>query len=160
MSVETVDHDMTHLFPVFADAVKKILAQATLETKGKHGADHWIMFEGFRSQGRQDWLYAQGRTRPGDIVTHIQVSNHTSGMAADCYPVDAHGDVMWEAHSELWQQFGHCVRSQPGIQWGGDYKIIHPGSKFVDQPHVELNSTHRTSWEHSAHNHLKGLGLI
>lgn len=41
------------------------------------------LVEGFRSQSRQDFLYAQGRTRPGDVVTWTKSSRHTLGLAAD-----------------------------------------------------------------------------
>jgi hypothetical protein len=36
-----------------------------------------------RSQERQDTLFAQGRTTPGNIVTWTQHSNHTQGAAVD-----------------------------------------------------------------------------
>jgi peptidoglycan L-alanyl-D-glutamate endopeptidase CwlK len=158
MSVETADNKLSHLYPEFAEKVKAILKQATIETMGKHGVNTWIMFEGYRSQARQDWLYAQGRTRPGAIVTHRHHSNHSDGMAADCYPTDIHGNIMWEAHEEVWQQFGHCVRTH-GMQWGGDYPKI-TGGTFVDQPHVEPKPRQRLMWEVEARVHLHVLGLL
>ena len=39
--------------------------------------------ETYRSQARQNMLYAQGRTDPGDVVTWTRASNHTAGRAAD-----------------------------------------------------------------------------
>ncbi len=39
--------------------------------------------EGFRPQARQEFLYAQGRTAPGDVVTWTKSSKHTMGLAAD-----------------------------------------------------------------------------
>lgn len=39
--------------------------------------------EGFRTQQRQDALYEQGRTRPGNIVTWTKSSKHSEGLAAD-----------------------------------------------------------------------------
>ncbi|MBX9929472.1 MAG: M15 family metallopeptidase [Gemmatimonadaceae bacterium] len=41
--------------------------------------------ESWRSQDRQEQLFAQGRTRPGEIVTWTQHSRHTKGAAADVY---------------------------------------------------------------------------
>ena len=35
-----------------------------------------VVFETRRSQERQNWLYEQGRTRPGKIVTRTKTSNH------------------------------------------------------------------------------------
>lgn len=158
MSVQTADRDMSHLYPPFAEKLRAILLQANHETAGKHGVNHWTIVEGLRTQARQNWLYAQGRTRKGDIVTHAKVSNHSSGLAADCYPVDDHGNVMWEAHEDIWQQFGHCVRSH-GLQWGGDYPKI-TGGKFVDQPHVEPDRKLKAAWLPLAKAWLKEKGLI
>lgn len=159
MSVETPDSHFGHLYPEFAAAVKAILRQATVETMGKHGVNVWVLFEGFRSQARQNWLYAQGRTRAGAIVTRIRISNHTSGLAADCYPTDIHGNIMWEAHKEIWAQFGHCVRAN-GMQWGGDFPKIHPGSTFVDNPHVETPDHVHAEWIAPAHSYLREHGLV
>lgn len=160
MSVKTADRQFAHLYPPFADRLMDAIYQATQETAGKHGVHHWVLVEGFRSQARQDWLYAQGRTRRGEIVTHTKKSNHSKGLAGDCYPVDAHGNVMWEAHEEVWQQFGHCVRTQEELQWGGDFPTIHPGSTFVDRPHVEPKLGWYGIWYAKAQEYLKGLGLI
>lgn len=41
--------------------------------------------EGYRSQSRQDALFAQGRTAPGNVVTWTTNSLHTSGAAADVF---------------------------------------------------------------------------
>lgn len=42
-----------------------------------------VVFETRRSQERQDWLYAQGRTRPWKVVTWTLNSNHKDGNAVD-----------------------------------------------------------------------------
>lgn len=42
-----------------------------------------VIFEARRSQDRQDWLYAQGRSRPGKIVTWLKISNHRDWNAVD-----------------------------------------------------------------------------
>jgi hypothetical protein len=39
--------------------------------------------ETYRSQARQNALFAQGRTEPGQVVTWTRASNHTTGRAAD-----------------------------------------------------------------------------
>lgn len=39
--------------------------------------------EGFRPQARQNLLYEQGRTQPGQVVTWTRSSKHTLGLAAD-----------------------------------------------------------------------------
>lgn len=50
--------------------------------RNEYGHDVAIV-ETVRSQERQDWLYEQGRTRPGAIVTWTHNSAHTRGSAAD-----------------------------------------------------------------------------
>lgn len=157
MSVQTADRDPNHLYPDFRAKVLAILEQANHETRGKHGVDHWVIEEGLRTQARQDWLYAQGRTRPGLIVTHAKVSNHSSALAADCYPVDGHGNIMWEAHDSIWAQFAHCVRSH-GMQSGRDYPKL-TGGTFVDNPHVEPDEELRKTWGPKAKAWLKAQGL-
>ena len=42
-----------------------------------------VVFETRRSQERQNWLYEQGRTRPGKIVTRTKTSNHKDWNAVD-----------------------------------------------------------------------------
>lgn len=46
---------------------------------------HLMMWEGYRSPARQDWLYQASRTRPGPWVTDAQgwQSYHQYGIAAD-----------------------------------------------------------------------------
>lgn len=41
------------------------------------------LVEGYRTQVRQDHLYAQGRSRPGQVVTWTRNSAHTRGHAVD-----------------------------------------------------------------------------
>lgn len=50
--------------------------------KSEYGNDVTVV-ETARSQERQDMLYEQGRTRPGNIVTWTQSSAHTRGEAVD-----------------------------------------------------------------------------
>lgn len=47
------------------------------------------VIETARTADRQAWLYAQGRTRPGAIVTNARpgTSRHELGRAADTWPV-------------------------------------------------------------------------
>ncbi len=46
----------------------------------------FIVTEGYRPQIKQNKLYAQGRTEPGEIVTWTLKSKHTRGYAVDLYP--------------------------------------------------------------------------
>lgn len=85
--------------------------------------------EGYRSWERQDQLYAQGRTMPGNIVTNARggQSLHNYGVAIDFVFV-REGYNAPESH---WQTLGQVVRKN-GFEWGGDWK------GFVDRPHAQL----------------------
>lgn len=82
MSVTSTDNDWEHLYPTFREKLQKVLEETSAATGYK-----WVMTEGYRSNARQAYLYEQGRTRPGPIVTWMKTpKNHGSGCAADCYP--------------------------------------------------------------------------
>ncbi len=91
---------------------------------------------GVRTEAQQAALYAQGRTRPGRIVTHadgVRVrSNHQvwadgRGHAVDC----CFADVPHYDERGPWTRFGELVEAE-GLIWGGRW----PGSRR-DRPHVE-----------------------
>lgn len=90
------------------------------------------VYEGVRSLERSAELYAQGRTRPGPIVSNAQPgqSPHNWRMAADVYPY-VNGKSVENADAPEWAEFGAAVKLA-GMTWGGDF------SRLVDKPHVEL----------------------
>jgi peptidoglycan L-alanyl-D-glutamate endopeptidase CwlK len=51
----------------------------------------FAVVSGNRTQAQQDYLYAQGRTRPGLVVTWTRNSNHMGGGAIDFSAVDMRG---------------------------------------------------------------------
>jgi hypothetical protein len=84
---------------------------------------------GFRSKEEQDELYAQGRTKSGQIVTNAKggESTHNFGVAIDI--VDRKlgyelSDLQWD-----WLAF---IGRFLGFKWGGDWK------SFPDKPHFEF----------------------
>jgi len=85
----------------------------------------------WRSKTEQDALYAQGRTKPGSIVTNCRYpySPHNWGVAFDIYRNDGKG-----AYYDADGWFKKCgqVGKSLGLFWGGDFR------SFVDQPHFEL----------------------
>ena len=103
-----------------------------------------MVTDGVRTTEAQQALYAQGRTKPGKIVTWtdgvVKKSNHQPrgdgyGYAADCcFLTDMDGDgpddPSW-AESHPWALYGAMARAL-GLTWGGDWR------QFVDRPHVEL----------------------
>lgn len=88
--------------------------------------------QGLRTWAEQDALFAQGRTKPGNVVTRARggQSNHNYGTACDVCPV-VNGKLDWNARESVWQIIGQeAIRA--GLEWGGNWK------KFPDRPHVQL----------------------
>nr|DAH16023.1 MAG TPA: L-Ala-D-Glu peptidase-like protein [Caudoviricetes sp.] len=69
--------------------------------------------ETYRSQERQNELYAQGRTEPGKIVTWTLNSRHTSRRAWD---IAVNGPVLYDM--SVIRKAGE-IGKQLGITWGG-----------------------------------------
>jgi peptidoglycan LD-endopeptidase CwlK len=86
--------------------------------------------EGFRSFERQDELYAQGRTTPGDIVTNARggQSYHNFGLAMDLAPVVGGRVNPFLAPSAQTVKIGVSL----GWEWGGNWR------GFKDRPHFQM----------------------
>ena len=78
----------------------------------------------------QEQLYAQGRTRPGQIVTNSPVPTFHSdraGLAFDfCENVRGH-----EYDDEKFFRRAAAIAKEMGFSWGGDWK------SFPDMPHLQ-----------------------
>jgi LAS superfamily LD-carboxypeptidase LdcB len=87
-----------------------------------------IVTEGLRSLERQQELYAQGRTKPGDIVTNAKPgqSNHGSGRAFDVI-ITKNGKAVDQ--KSLWNELG-AIGKSVGLRWGGDFKSIYDPEHF------------------------------
>lgn len=85
----------------------------------------------YRSKQDQDALYAQGRTKPGRIVTNARggQSNHNSGKAIDVYMVLEDGSIATE--DEVPPEVVKIAKEE-GFEWGGSWK-----GKLRDGPHFE-----------------------
>lgn len=90
-----------------------------------------IITEGFRSKEYQDSLYAQGRTKPGKIVTNAKGSTYSSqhmwGVAFDIAINDS--KLLYDAATI---RKVAVIAKGIGLGWGGDWKSI------VDTPHFYL----------------------
>lgn len=89
--------------------------------------------EGHRSYARQNELYAQGRTKPGNIVTNAKggQSWHNFGIAIDFFLVSDDGkQALWNVNSK-WRRAAQ-IGKQLGFEWGGDW------TSFVDYPHLQM----------------------
>ncbi len=89
--------------------------------------------EGYRSVERQNELYAQGRTKPGAIVTNAKggQSLHNYGVAIDCCFVK----TGYNAPESHWITYG-TVAKKHGFEYGGDWV------EFKDRPHIQMTLGH------------------
>lgn len=87
-----------------------------------------LITETYRSQERQNYLYEQGRTRPGKVVTWTKKSRHTSRRAWDICKNQKGAEYSDESF------FKECgaVAAKFGIVWGGTWKT-------PDTPHFEVS---------------------
>jgi peptidoglycan L-alanyl-D-glutamate endopeptidase CwlK len=95
------------------------------------------VISGMRSFAEQDELFAQGRTKPGKIVTNARGgrSNHNFGIAFDVGvfkgSTDPEKAKTYVPDSPLYKVVG-SIGMNLGLEWGGNWKTI------VDQPHHQL----------------------
>jgi len=118
------DTDLAHLHPVFREKVETMLSQ--FEAEGLP----FRPFECFRSPHRQDWLYQQGRTRPGSVVTkaHAWESYHQYGLAIDF--------VLFENGKWSWDTAGEKMAWWRRMQELGRAQGLEPVS--FEMPHLQL----------------------
>lgn len=103
-----------------------------------------MVVSGVRGDKEQVDLYAQGRTKPGKIVTHLdgikRRSNHQVavdgpwkglGCAIDFCFIDADKDAPTWDDAMPWAVLGQLAKAK-GLVWGGDWPTLR------DRPHVEL----------------------
>lgn len=101
--------------------------------------------QGLRTIAEQDAIYAQGRTKPGAIVTHAKggSSFHNYGLAFDfaiMYDKDGNGSfeaLSWDINYDFdkdgvkdWQEVVKAFKAK-GWKWGGDW------TNSKDNPHLE-----------------------
>lgn len=88
------------------------------------------IISGTRSYAEQDALFAQGRTRPGNVVTNARggYSNHNFGIAFD---VGLFERNQYLGESPMYKAVG-ALGEELGLEWGGNWRTI------VDQPHFQL----------------------
>lgn len=133
-----ISRDKKLLCPSFAKVLE--------EFERRLGVAHlpFQLFMGLRDFASQDELYAQGRTKPGNIVTNARGGDslHNYGLAAD-YVLDGMPDKpgtqwSWEIKSDLnqdgandWLQMAQIAQNC-GMEAGYFWK------KFPDAPHVQM----------------------
>ena len=104
-----------------------------------------IVVEGVRTKQRQRDLFAQGRTKPGKIVTWTLMSKHIDGLAVDLAPYDHEtkqilwGDVLKfndMIRSMLRVAAAHKVKIRSGADWNQNGVLRE--NRETDSPHFEL----------------------
>ena len=112
-----------------------------------------------RTFAEQDALFAQGRTKPGAIVTKAKggQSYHNYGLAIDIVLLvdkDKNGTfetASWDSQSDFdgdgksdWQEIV-AIFKRYGYEWGGDWK-------FIDMPHFQKTLGKSVSELQALHN--------
>jgi peptidoglycan L-alanyl-D-glutamate endopeptidase CwlK len=118
------------LEPDFKVKIQQLLSELSLR------GIRCVVTSARRTIAEQDDLYAQGRTKPGKIVTKAKggQSPHNFGLAADLCPIKPNttNDLWWDAPQEIWNvihllaEEGDLLDLDSGYDWN-----------FVDRPHVE-----------------------
>lgn len=113
------------LHPVVADICKKHI-QACADKGVKI-----IITSTLRDNAYQASLYAQGRSKPGNIVTNMKtIGAHGYGLAYDIVPV-VDGIAIWDTSNKAWKiaiEEGRKLKLTCGADW----------KSFPDAPHFEF----------------------
>ena len=124
-----------HLEQIIAMANRDIneltpLTQQKLKLVLKEVGDVIFITEWYRSQSRQNELYAKWRTAPGSIVTYTLNSNHTGRTAVDIW---FRWNVLYPHwNDKRWKQVASVFKKY-WFNRGGDW------TKRKDRPHFEDN---------------------
>lgn len=120
-----VCRDLNELLPYV-----KTLAEQLLQ-KCKEQNIPIIITETYRSQERQNELYAQGRTTPGQVVTWTKNSKHKTRRAFDFAKL-INGQTSWDNCDGFFEKVGKIGKSI-GLTWGGSW------SNSKDLPHFQYD---------------------
>ena len=125
------EKNIATLHPKVQESFRKCLLALQSYFKEKGITPKYIA--GNRTWAEQDAIYAQGRTKPGAIVTKARggESRHNFSLAADVGLFLPDGKYLSE--SSFYDHIGRIVALQPELEWGGTWK-------FVDTPHIEFRT--------------------
>ena len=76
----------------------------------------------YRDKEYQDFIFAQGRTRRGQIVTNAKggESEHNHRNAFD-FAIKVNGHITWNDY-RLYERAGEIAEGM-GLKWGGRFKL-------------------------------------
>ncbi|WP_312129610.1 M15 family metallopeptidase [Lysinibacillus capsici] len=127
-------------------AAAQIACRLLFQECFKAGIVDIFITETYRSQTRQNYLYEQGRTRPGQVVTWTRNSNHTSRRAWDIAVAPPRNLYDISTLSKV-----GSIAKKLGIEWGGYWEA----GKY-DAPHFEIPTT----WKIPAGYKLEGQVIV
>jgi hypothetical protein len=111
---------LERLQPKAAELARQLIAKA------KEKGIEIRIISGLRTIEEQEALYANGRAKPGPIMTSARRSAHNTGLAFDI--------VIFKTDRYVWEGPEYTIVGQLGKElgliWGGDWK-------FADPPHFE-----------------------
>lgn len=117
--------DLKELHPMVAKA-----AEVALEECNRLGLNIAVT-ETYRTKERQDYIYEQGRSRPGGIVTNARGSSmssyHQWRLALDIHHNEK--DNLYPKDIMLKAAF---IFKKYGFEWGGDW------TSFKETPHMQM----------------------
>jgi hypothetical protein len=108
------------------------LVESLIEATEKATNRKWAISDARRTLAEQSDIYAQGRTKPGKVVSNAKPgqSAHNFGYAVDLWPLKANGDFDWNAPDSIFKTMADIAESL-GLTAGYNFRSIH------DAPHVE-----------------------
>jgi peptidoglycan L-alanyl-D-glutamate endopeptidase CwlK len=111
--------------------------KAMIAAKALGGGLTVQILSGTRTYAEQDALYAQGRTKPGKVVTKARAgySNHNFGIAFDVgiFKGSTYYTGKNTAENKAYADLSKLIKPV-GLDWGGDWQSI------KDAPHYELHT--------------------
>ncbi|WP_280637246.1 peptidoglycan-binding protein [Alkalihalobacillus sp. BA299] len=115
-----------NLHPVVRDKAIQLI------TEGYKQKINGVIISGFRSIEKQNELYEQGRSKPGNIVTNAPGghSYHNYGLAVDIGILNPDGKSFNWNDLNAFKQLGQIGVSL-GFEWGGNWRT------FKDYPHFQ-----------------------
>ena len=117
------------------------LARKALEDIRRQGVNPLVV-ETYRSQARQNKLYAQGRTAPGNKVTWTRNSKHTTRKALDVVPQRSVGGSMKAIWNAKDKDFVIIINTM--IAYG--FEAGHNWKNNIDSAHFQIDGNFTTSF--------------
>ena len=114
---------LSDLHPVVQEKAKKFIAAAK-----KEGIDV-LVTSTYRDNESQNALYAQGRSKPGRVVTNAKAGQswHNYRCALDVVPI-VNGKAQWN-DMRTFRRLGEIGKSV-GLEWAGDWKSFKEYAHF------------------------------